>query len=133
MAILTWRPTACAWLIGLSKVVSTVRTTAWPPNRVILGTSAYKGMDLDLNGRNEEDGQPTIAAINSRSDHPCGVNTLMGDGSVRFFKNSVNGMVGRCLGTLAWGELRSAESYEGDMRALSSGRERPARGRWRYL
>ena len=39
-------------------------------------------MDLDLNGMNEENGGPTFAAINARSYHPGGANTLQGDGSV---------------------------------------------------
>jgi len=49
-------------------------TTAWPPNKAIIGRplSLYPGMDLDLNGLNEELGGPTFAAINSRSYHPVG-------------------------------------------------------------
>ena len=68
-------------------------------------------MDLDLNGINEENGGPTFAAINSRSYHPSGVNTLFGDGSVKFIKNSVNGMVWRSLGTLAGGEIVSSDQF----------------------
>jgi prepilin-type N-terminal cleavage/methylation domain-containing protein/prepilin-type processing-associated H-X9-DG protein len=86
-------------------------TTAWPPNKAILGRAAYKGFDLDLNGRNEEDGGPTFAAITSRSYHPGGVNALMGDGSVRFVKSSVNGMTWRALGTVGGGEAISSDSY----------------------
>ena len=63
-------------------------TTAWPPNKQILGRSMYLGMDLDLNGLNEELGGPTFAAINSRSYHPGGVNALLGDGSVKFIKST---------------------------------------------
>jgi prepilin-type N-terminal cleavage/methylation domain-containing protein/prepilin-type processing-associated H-X9-DG protein len=84
-------------------------TTAWPPNKVILGKSAYKGLDLDLNGRNEEDGGPTFAAINARSYHPGGVNVLLGDGSVRFVKSIVAGAVWRALGTVAGGEVVSGD------------------------
>jgi prepilin-type N-terminal cleavage/methylation domain-containing protein/prepilin-type processing-associated H-X9-DG protein len=80
-------------------------TTAWPPNKVILGRVAYLGFDLDLNGRNEEDGGPTFAAINSRSYHPGGVNALMGDGSVRFAKSTIDGMAWRAMGTVAGGEV----------------------------
>jgi len=61
-----------------------------------------------LNGRNEEDGGPTFAAITSRSYHPGGVHTLNGDGSVRFVKNSVAGAVWRALGTVNGGEVVSA-------------------------
>ena len=86
-------------------------TTAWPPNKVILGRTAYRGMDLDLNGVNEEDGGPTFAAINARSYHPGGVNALMGDGSVRFVKGAVAGRVWRALGTVAGGEVIAGDSY----------------------
>jgi prepilin-type N-terminal cleavage/methylation domain-containing protein/prepilin-type processing-associated H-X9-DG protein len=86
-------------------------TTAWPPNKVILGRSASKGMDLDLNGRNEEDGGPTFAAVTARSYHPGGVNALMGDGSVKFAKSSIAGATWRALGTVAGGEVVSADSF----------------------
>ncbi len=86
-------------------------TTAWPPNKVILGKSAYQGMDLDLNGKNEEDGGPTFAAITSRGYHPGGVNALLGDGSVRFVKSTIDGTVWRGLGTVAGGEVLSSDTY----------------------
>ena len=73
--------------------------------------SMYLGMDLDLNGLNEELGGPTFAAINSRSYHPGGVNVLMGDGSVKFIKSSIDGMVWRGLGTVAGGEVISSDAY----------------------
>jgi prepilin-type processing-associated H-X9-DG protein len=71
----------------------------------------YKGMDLDLNGLNEELGGPTFAAVNSRSYHPAGVNALLGDGSVRFIKSSIAGMIWRSLGSVAGGEAISADAY----------------------
>jgi prepilin-type N-terminal cleavage/methylation domain-containing protein/prepilin-type processing-associated H-X9-DG protein len=86
-------------------------TTAWPPNKVILGRVTYPGMDLDLNGKNEENGGPTFSAINARSYHPGGVNVLLGDGSIRFVKSTVDGMAWRALGTIAGGEVISADSY----------------------
>jgi prepilin-type N-terminal cleavage/methylation domain-containing protein/prepilin-type processing-associated H-X9-DG protein len=86
-------------------------TTAWPPNKAIIGQSFYPGMDLDLNGKNEENGGPTFSAINARSYHPGGVNTLLGDGSVRFVKNTIDGMVWRSLGTVTGGEVVSGASY----------------------
>ena len=85
-------------------------TTAWPPNKIILGRTTFAGMDLDLNGRNEEDGGPTFAAINARSYHPGGVNVLMGDGSVKFIKSAIDGNVWRALGSVAGGEIVSADS-----------------------
>jgi prepilin-type N-terminal cleavage/methylation domain-containing protein/prepilin-type processing-associated H-X9-DG protein len=86
-------------------------TTAWSPNKQIMGRLMYIGMDLDLNGMNEELGGPTFAAINSRSYHPGGVNVLLVDGSVRFVKSSIDGMVWRGLGTVAGGEVISSDAY----------------------
>jgi prepilin-type N-terminal cleavage/methylation domain-containing protein/prepilin-type processing-associated H-X9-DG protein len=86
-------------------------TTAWPPNKTIVGRTMYQGLDLDLNGRNEEDGGPTFAAITARSYHPGGVNALMGDGSVRFVKSSISGMTWRAIGTVAGGEVVGGVAY----------------------
>jgi prepilin-type N-terminal cleavage/methylation domain-containing protein/prepilin-type processing-associated H-X9-DG protein len=87
-------------------------TTAWPPNKTILGNVPENlGYDLDLNGYNEELGGPTFAAITSRSYHPNGVNALLADGSVRFVKGTVNGLTWRALGTVAGGEILSGDGY----------------------
>jgi prepilin-type N-terminal cleavage/methylation domain-containing protein/prepilin-type processing-associated H-X9-DG protein len=88
-------------------------TTAWPPNKSIIppAGSLYAGMDLDLNGRNEEDGGPTFSAVNSRSYHPGGVNALLADGSVRFVKSTIDGMIWRALGTVGGGEVVSSDAY----------------------
>jgi prepilin-type processing-associated H-X9-DG protein len=58
----------------------------------------YDGFDLHLNGRNEEDGGPTFVAINARSYHPGGINALLGDGSLRFVKSTIDGIAWRALG-----------------------------------
>ena len=47
----------------------------------------------------------------SRSRHPGGVNSLLADGSVRFFKNSINLSTWVALGSMAGGEVISADSY----------------------
>jgi prepilin-type processing-associated H-X9-DG protein len=60
---------------------------------------------------NEENGGPTFATINARSYHPGDANTLQGDGSVRFVRSTIDGMVWRGLGTVAGGEVISADSY----------------------
>jgi hypothetical protein len=73
--------------------------------------SLYPGMDLDLNGKNEENGDPTFSAINARSYQPGGINTLLGDGSVWFVKSTIDGMVCRSLGTVAGGEVISSDNY----------------------
>jgi prepilin-type N-terminal cleavage/methylation domain-containing protein/prepilin-type processing-associated H-X9-DG protein len=43
--------------------------------------------------------------------HPGGVNTLMADGSVRFIKDTTNAATWRALGTIAGGEVISADSF----------------------
>jgi hypothetical protein len=49
--------------------------------------------------------------FNARSYHPGGVNALVGDGSVRFVKSTIDGMVWRALGTIAGGEIVSGDSF----------------------
>jgi prepilin-type N-terminal cleavage/methylation domain-containing protein/prepilin-type processing-associated H-X9-DG protein len=53
------------------------------------------------------------AATFSESDsyHSGGVNVLMGDGSVRFIKSTINQIVWMGLGTKSGGEVISADSY----------------------
>jgi prepilin-type N-terminal cleavage/methylation domain-containing protein/prepilin-type processing-associated H-X9-DG protein len=46
-----------------------------------------------------------------RSLHPGGANFAMGDGSVKFIKNSINIVTYRGLGTRAGGEVISADAY----------------------
>ena len=47
----------------------------------------------------------------TRSRHPGGVNSLFGDGSVRFMKNSINPMTWVALGSINAGEVISSDSY----------------------
>jgi prepilin-type N-terminal cleavage/methylation domain-containing protein/prepilin-type processing-associated H-X9-DG protein len=47
----------------------------------------------------------------ARSRHPGGVHALLGDGSVRFFKDSINVNVWRALGSPSGGEVISADAY----------------------
>jgi prepilin-type processing-associated H-X9-DG protein len=49
--------------------------------------------------------------VNAMSNHSGGVNTLMGDGSVRFIKDSVALTVWWGLGTKAGGESISSDQY----------------------
>jgi prepilin-type N-terminal cleavage/methylation domain-containing protein/prepilin-type processing-associated H-X9-DG protein len=83
-------------------------TTAWTPNKATPGRG---NPDLDINGQREKVGGPTFAAITARSYHPGGVNVLLGDGSVRFIKSTIAGNTWRALGTVAGGEVVSADSY----------------------
>ncbi|WP_422925686.1 DUF1559 domain-containing protein [Singulisphaera sp. PoT] len=83
-------------------------TTSLPPN-----TKSPAGTfpDADLLSEDEDDGGPSFASVTSRSYHPGGVNSLFGDGSVHFIKNSVNWMTWRALGSLNGGEVLSSDSY----------------------
>jgi len=104
----TLKTTAHAeWVDGAA--LETGFTTAWPPNRTILGGTTQ--VDVDLVGRGEKTGGPTYAAINARSYHPAGVNTLLGDGSIRFIKNSIDGSTWRALGSVRSGEIISSDAY----------------------
>jgi prepilin-type N-terminal cleavage/methylation domain-containing protein/prepilin-type processing-associated H-X9-DG protein len=49
--------------------------------------------------------------VNAMSNHPGGVNAVMGDGSVRFVKDTINMQTWWALGTKANGEAISADSY----------------------
>jgi prepilin-type N-terminal cleavage/methylation domain-containing protein/prepilin-type processing-associated H-X9-DG protein len=48
---------------------------------------------------------------NAMSLHPGGMNVLLGDGSVRFLKNSINLGIYRSLGTRAGGEVVGSDQY----------------------
>ena len=77
--------------------------TIVPPN-----STQYKWGDCRYTGG----GYPNDATFaNTSSNHPGGVNVLMGDGSVRFVKNSINQYTWWSLGTKANGEVISADSF----------------------
>jgi prepilin-type N-terminal cleavage/methylation domain-containing protein/prepilin-type processing-associated H-X9-DG protein len=84
-------------------------TTALPPNTKV--TVDSPGVDIDYDTIDENNGGPTYAAVTSRSYHPGGVNSLFGDGSVRFIKSTINGDVWRTLGSIAGGEVISSDAY----------------------
>ena len=65
----------------------------------------------DLVTSDENQGGPVYAALIADSYHPGGVNCLLGDGSVKFIKNTVNGQAWRALGSIAGGEVISADSF----------------------
>jgi prepilin-type N-terminal cleavage/methylation domain-containing protein/prepilin-type processing-associated H-X9-DG protein len=52
-----------------------------------------------------------FAAVTATSNHPGGVNVGMGDGSVRFIKNSVNLQTWWALGSRNLGEVISSDAY----------------------
>lgn len=87
-------------------------TLAWTPNRSVNGrTPDGQTATLDITGQREKLGGPTFASITARSSHPGGVNALLGDGSVRSIRDTVEGSVWRALGTVSGGEIVSADSF----------------------
>lgn len=86
-------------------------TTAWTPNRATPGGPNQAYENVDINSMRERRGGPTYASVTSRSYHPGGVNVLLGDGSVRCVKDTIDGHVWRALGTVAGGEVISADAY----------------------
>jgi prepilin-type N-terminal cleavage/methylation domain-containing protein/prepilin-type processing-associated H-X9-DG protein len=54
---------------------------------------------------------PQRISTTANSRHPGGVNVTMADGSVRFFKSTINIVTWRALGTRNGGEVISADSY----------------------
>ena len=96
-----------AWTNG--SVFNSGVTTALTPNSKVFvpgyGTNPY-----DLVTTDENQGGPVYAALTADSYHPGGVNALLGDGSVKFLKDSINGATWRALGSIAGGEVISADS-----------------------
>jgi prepilin-type N-terminal cleavage/methylation domain-containing protein/prepilin-type processing-associated H-X9-DG protein len=66
------------------------------------------GMDLPCTGGAGAQG----AYAGARSRHPGGINLLLGDGSVRFVKNSINMPVWLGLNTICGGEVISADAWQ---------------------
>jgi prepilin-type N-terminal cleavage/methylation domain-containing protein/prepilin-type processing-associated H-X9-DG protein len=95
------------WSIG-SACYDGFTTALTPMYEVKVGLPA---VDIDYDTNDENNGGPTYAAVTSRSYHPGGVNTLFGDGSVRFIKDSISILTWRALGTIAGGEVLSADAY----------------------
>jgi prepilin-type N-terminal cleavage/methylation domain-containing protein/prepilin-type processing-associated H-X9-DG protein len=93
-------------------------TTAITPNgdpttasRAVGYSNAGQVVPMDWDWVDENDGGPTFMALNASSKHPGGVNALFADGSVHFIKNSVSPIVWYALGTIAGGEVVSADQY----------------------
>jgi prepilin-type N-terminal cleavage/methylation domain-containing protein/prepilin-type processing-associated H-X9-DG protein len=94
-------------------------TTAWSPNTKVTAQTSDPDsnlvqsaqVDTDLVGISESSGGPTYAAVISRSYHPDGVNVLLGDGSVRFVRQTLDGNVWRALGSVQGGEIVSASDF----------------------
>jgi prepilin-type N-terminal cleavage/methylation domain-containing protein/prepilin-type processing-associated H-X9-DG protein len=93
-------------------------TTAMPPNPSVKAISQATGttnfgqnVQMDWDSVDENDGGPTYMSLAATSNHPGGINAVFGDGSVRWVKNTVDPTVWRGLGTIAGGEVLSADQY----------------------
>jgi prepilin-type processing-associated H-X9-DG protein len=64
----------------------------------------YQGMDCGW-------GNFFVAHQAARSYHSGGVNAVMVDGSVHFFKNTINLTTWKAVGTISGGEVLSADQY----------------------
>jgi len=93
-------------------------TTAMPPNSPVTAASKASGFSnfgkvvpQDWASVDENNGGPTYMSLSASSYHSGGVNTLFADGSVRFIKNSISPATWRALGSIAGGEVISADQY----------------------
>jgi prepilin-type N-terminal cleavage/methylation domain-containing protein/prepilin-type processing-associated H-X9-DG protein len=89
----------------------------WANGRVEVG--ATSNMALTPNSTNPDCSSFTITNLGpagqgiyaARSFHPGGVNTLFGDGSVKFIKDSISQLTWWAIGTKNGGEVVSADAY----------------------
>jgi prepilin-type N-terminal cleavage/methylation domain-containing protein/prepilin-type processing-associated H-X9-DG protein len=87
---------------GFSWYISTLYNHVATPN--------WQGWDCGV-GTSLSDVPFDHGIVSARSYHPGGVNVLLGDGSVKFIKDSVALPTWRALGTRAGGEAISADQY----------------------
>jgi prepilin-type N-terminal cleavage/methylation domain-containing protein/prepilin-type processing-associated H-X9-DG protein len=85
------------WVIGMQ--VRTLGNILLPPNP--------RYPNCMSNGINSD----PAGMLGLSSNHPGGANVLMGDGAVRFLKNSINNATIWALGSRAQGEIISADAY----------------------
>jgi prepilin-type N-terminal cleavage/methylation domain-containing protein/prepilin-type processing-associated H-X9-DG protein len=81
------------------------------PNAQVLDQTGYCNYPSGVNPPCKAVSTKTPTFNAARSLHPGGVNALLADGSVRFFKNSISLPVWRALSTTSGGEVISADSY----------------------
>jgi prepilin-type N-terminal cleavage/methylation domain-containing protein/prepilin-type processing-associated H-X9-DG protein len=91
-------------------------TTAMTPNSNVSTVSRApqnmgQNVPMDWDWIDENDGGPTFMSLCASSYHAGGVNAAFADGSVHFVKNTVGPVTWYALGTIAGGEVTSADSY----------------------
>ncbi len=87
---------------GFGWYIATLYNHVVPPN--------WKGYDCGF-GSSIMDVPSEHAIVAARSFHPGGVNAMMGDGSVRFVKDSVSLVAWRAIGTRRGGEVVSSDQF----------------------
>lgn len=76
-----------------------------------VATPNGKFSDCTLGSRESSTSTLNLLSMTARSAHPSGVNGLMMDGSVRFFKSSISLQVWRSLGTRAGQETINTDQF----------------------
>jgi prepilin-type N-terminal cleavage/methylation domain-containing protein/prepilin-type processing-associated H-X9-DG protein len=87
---------------GYAWYVATLYNHVAPPN--------WKGWDCGV-GSSIMDVPSEHSIVSARSQHPGGANVLLGDGSVKFVKDTVNPQTWWGLGSRNGGEVLSADAY----------------------
>jgi prepilin-type N-terminal cleavage/methylation domain-containing protein/prepilin-type processing-associated H-X9-DG protein len=100
--VLTAPPLTSRW--GMSWVMGEACCTTYnhvaPPNQTSCAGDPFPGNMANM-----------AMQVPPSSNHPGGVNVLMGDASARFIKNSVDTLTWQNLGTRNGGEVISADAY----------------------
>ncbi len=78
-------------------------------NFVVAPNQPYPNCMGDYSGQGDFDSAPSV--IGPSSFHPGGANIAMCDGSVRFLKNTTNWVTVWAIGSIAGGEVASADQY----------------------
>jgi prepilin-type processing-associated H-X9-DG protein len=81
-------------------------STIVPPN-----STQFRWGHCRSTGGNPGWGPDSAHYVNASSNHSGGVNVLLGDGSVKFIKDSVSKDTWWAIGTRASGEVVSSDSY----------------------
>jgi prepilin-type N-terminal cleavage/methylation domain-containing protein/prepilin-type processing-associated H-X9-DG protein len=90
--------------------------TLIPPNSGLPGDILFQSGLCEYPGSNNPPcTAPSTGALplvfGARSRHPGGVNTLFGDGSVKFIKSSINFSIWQAISTTRGGEVVSSDSF----------------------
>jgi prepilin-type N-terminal cleavage/methylation domain-containing protein/prepilin-type processing-associated H-X9-DG protein len=106
---------SAAWQAGASSAVDLQRGDSWQQGAMCMtmfNTICTPNDQADEWAYCSNSGSGACSNYsNSDSYHPGGVNAMMGDGSVKFFKNSINQQTWWALGSIAGGEVISSDSY----------------------